>query len=57
MKLEKNGDCFSGRKVALMFTVLQFPLKACQTGVPVEKAKKKKKKKKKKWHVVNPDVG
>ena len=24
MKLEKNGDCFSGRKVALLFTVLQF---------------------------------
>ena len=46
MKLKIKGDCFSGRKVALLFTVVQFPLKACQTGAQVKKVKKKKKNKK-----------
>ena len=44
-EIGKTDDYFNGRKVALLFTVLQFPLKACQTGASVEKVKKKKKKK------------
>ena len=47
-EIRKVGDSFSGREVALLFIVLQFLLKACQTGAPIEKVKK--------LHVVNPDV-
>ena len=36
-EIRKTDDYFSGRKVALLLTVLQFPLKECQTGAPVEK--------------------
>ena len=49
LRWAKNWDCFSGRKVALLLTVLQFPLKACQTGAPFEKVKNN--------GIVNPDVG
>ena len=48
-EIRKIEDCFSGRTVALLFTVLLFPLKTCQTGAPIEKVKK--------LHVANPDVG
>ena len=48
-EIGKIGDYFNGRKVALLFTALLFPLKVFQTGAPIEKVKK--------MHVVNPDVG
>ena len=50
-EIRKIGDCFSGRKVALLFTVLQFPLKACQTGAPVEKVKKMAHRESRRWLV------